>query len=92
MSITKFFLTEDFHFQPKLTRSKVKLFSSSEQLLRAKSRNQCERQEISIPLSFTQNNSGITVSKQSHCIKFKFTEFMVPGDALLQKTSLTPKI
>ena len=92
MSIIKFFLKEDSHFQPKLTRSNVDRFNATEQLRRTKNKSQYGGCEVSIPVSFSEHNSGITISKQNHYAKFKFTEFMVPGDALLQKSNRARRI
>lgn len=85
MSIIKFLSKEDLRFQPKLAHSTVDKFNAIEQLRKVNTKN--IGYEFSIPISFSPKNSGITISKNDHSHKFKFTEFMLPGDALLQKSS-----
>ena len=90
MSIIKFFRKEDLHQQPKLTLTNVDKFNTPGQLRRVNTKGIAH--EISIPVTFGPQNSGIAVSKNSHLQKFKFTEFMLPGDALLQKANCVGKI
>lgn len=90
MSIIKFFSKDDLHQQSKLTRTTTDRFNSIGQLRRANAKS--IENEISLPISFGAQNSGITVSKNTHLQKFKFTEFILPGDALLQKSTCIGKV
>lgn len=92
MNIIKFFLKEDLSSQSNLLLSDMKRINATKQLRKVKIRRRDIDNKFSIPVSFDPQNSGITASRYNHPQKFKFTEFILPGDALLQKTYSSKKI
>ena len=92
MSNIKFLSKDNLYLQTNLGYSNGDKLNAAEQLRKVSARSKSNEHEFSLPASFNPHNSGITISRPSRPQKFKFTEFMLPGDALLQKTNSPRKI